>query len=45
MNVPLIQSVDLQQINAALIALKNAIEALEAKTDALEAKINSMSNS
>jgi prefoldin subunit 5 len=35
MNVPLIQSVDLQQINAALIALKNAIEALEAKINSL----------
>lgn len=38
MNIPIPQSVDLQQINAALIALKNAMEALEAK-------INSMSNS
>lgn len=35
MNVPLIQSVDLQQINAALIALKNAIEALENKINSL----------
>ena len=38
MNIPIPQTVDLQQINAAIIALKNAIEALEAK-------INSMSNS
>lgn len=35
MNVPLIQALDLQQINAALIALKNAIEALEAKINSL----------
>lgn len=38
MNIPIPQSVDLQQINAALIALKNAIEVLEAK-------VNSTSNS
>lgn len=31
MNIPLIQNVDIQQINAALIAIKNAIEILEEK--------------
>lgn len=41
MNVPLIQSVDLQQINAALIAIKNAIEALEAKVNELQNTSNS----
>ena len=35
MNIPLIQSVDLQQINAALIAIKKAIEELEAKINSL----------
>ena len=38
MNIPIPQSLDLQQINAAIIALKNAIEALEAV-------VNSGSNS
>ena len=31
MNIPLIQNADVQQINAALIAIKNAIEVLEEK--------------
>ena len=31
MNIPLIQNIDIQQINAALIAIKNAIEILEEK--------------
>lgn len=36
MNVPVPQSVDLQQINAAIIALKQAIDSLEERVKNLE---------
>ena len=41
MNVPVPQSLDLQQINSAIIALKNAIEALESKVNAISNTSNS----
>lgn len=36
MNVPVPQSVDLQQINAAIIALKQAIDSLEERVKNIE---------
>lgn len=36
MNIPVPQSVDLQQINAVIIALKQAIDSLEERVKKLE---------
>jgi len=36
MNVPVPQSLDLQQVNAAVIALKQAIDSLEERVKELE---------